>query len=164
MTAPTPCPAPVHRLIPFVYVHSVPDTLAFYRLLGFDTVQTMHDPDGTMNWAWAQTKAVVPGRGPAQIMFSRTWRPIVPGAQDIFFYLHCADLPALRDHLLAAGLLESGRYAERTDPNAAPSRRGRIYDVTHPVYMPEGEFRIHDPDGYAILVGQCDWRSAVTGQ
>lgn len=28
--------------------------------------------------------------------------------------------------------------------------------ITHPPYMPEGEFRIDDPDGYCLLVGQSD--------
>ncbi len=27
-------------------------------------------------------------------------------------------------------------------------------EVEHPFYMPSGEFRVVDPDGYVLLVGQ----------
>jgi hypothetical protein len=28
--------------------------------------------------------------------------------------------------------------------------------IEHPFYMPSGEFRLFDPDGYVLLVGQLD--------
>lgn len=29
-----------------------------------------------------------------------------------------------------------------------------VFGLVHPKYMPAGEFHIHDPDGYSVLVGQ----------
>jgi hypothetical protein len=31
-----------------------------------------------------------------------------------------------------------------------------VGDFQHPFYMPAGEFRAIDPDGYVLLVGQLD--------
>ena len=150
---------PVHRLVPFVYVGDVDASIAFYALLGFRALQVNRDHDGTANWAWCETHDITLGRGPAQIMLSRSGRPITPDHQDIFFYMHCADIVALRNSLLARGLVDAGEFKARSSPH---DRRGIVFTITHPAHMREGEFRIHDPDGYAILVGQCDWVSTRT--
>jgi hypothetical protein len=156
----TSCPTPVHRLVPFAYVQDVTETLAFYTLLGFHAKHIMHAPDGRAVWAWAETREVVAGRGPAQIMFSRSGAPIKPTVQDIFFYMHCPDVRALRAHLVTTGLVDAGPFVSRQGPF---DRRGVVFDITHPQHMPEGEFRVHDPDGYAIHIGQSDWKSTLTG-
>jgi hypothetical protein len=31
-----------------------------------------------------------------------------------------------------------------------------VGEITRPFYMPAGEFRLEDPDGYVLLVGQLD--------
>lgn len=146
------CPAPPHRLVPFVYVADVRTSLEFYGLLGFVTRSTLRDNDGRVNWAWAET----PGPRKAQLMFSRTWRPIVPGHQDIFFYVYTLNLRTLRDHLLAHGVQDGGP-AHASEPAAGePPRTRTLFAVHHPPYMPQGEFRLHDPDGYCLLIGQLD--------
>ena len=57
----------------------------------------------------------------------RARRALLPIASDVIAY---------RDELLARGI------------KAGP--------ISYPSYMPEGEFRIDDPDGYCLLVGQSD--------
>jgi len=32
----------------------------------------------------------------------------------------------------------------------------RVSAITHPAYMPKGEVRVDDPDGYCLLIGQVD--------
>jgi hypothetical protein len=46
------------------------------------------------------------------------------------------DLTGLREHLLASRVAVAG--------------------ITYPFYMPNGEFRLADPDGYVLLIGQND--------
>jgi hypothetical protein len=31
-----------------------------------------------------------------------------------------------------------------------------VGEIEHPSYMPAGELRVLDPDGYVVLVGQLD--------
>jgi hypothetical protein len=52
------------------------------------------------------------------------------------FYCWTPDVEGLYDELAAAGV--------------------EVGDVTRPFYMPAGEFRAEDPDGYVPLVGQLD--------
>ncbi len=49
-------------------------------------------------------------------------------AKTILFYVYARDLESLRRELLAKGL------------NAS--------EISYPEYLPEGEFRLQDPDGY----------------
>lgn len=154
---PPPDPASgIHRSVPFVYVADIDRSLAFYSLLGFRAREVMRDPDGRPNWAWAET---APGgsRGVvAQIMFSRTWRPIFPDDQDIFFYMYTLDLQRLRQHLLANNILDGGSPTNWETPEGTPRATNTLFAIHHPPYMPAGEFRLHDPDGYCILIGELD--------
>lgn len=155
-SSPETAQACVHRSVPFVYVADIETTLTFYALLGFETCEIMRDPDGRPNWAWVQTG---PGgsRGVvAQLMFSRTWRPIVPGNQDMFLYMYTLNLQSLRRHLLAHGVRDGGGPTDWETPERGPRLTNALFAIHHPPYMPAGEFRIHDPDGYCILVGQLD--------
>ena len=150
------CPSPAHRLVPFMYVADVEATLAFYALLGFECRSILRDKDGCANWAWAETTSAALHRGRAQVMFSRTGRPIVPGNQDIFFYLHSLNLKFLREHLLASGVKDGGAATVWEVPGGVERARRTLFGIQYPVYMPGGEFRVHDPDGYCVLIGQLD--------
>ncbi|HXG89255.1 MAG TPA: hypothetical protein VNJ02_13035 [Vicinamibacterales bacterium] len=61
-------------------------------------------------------------------------RPIDAGAQDVLIYLYANDLEALRATLLANGVQAS--------------------DISYPEYLPDGEFRTTDPDGYTLMIAQ----------
>jgi hypothetical protein len=52
----------------------------------------------------------------------------------VLFYLYADDLRALRDSLLASGV-EAGTIA-------------------YPEYLPAGECRVLDPDGYVLMIAQ----------
>ncbi|MEP7224113.1 MAG: hypothetical protein ABI783_04045 [Actinomycetota bacterium] len=62
--------------------------------------------------------------------------PVDAGSQAVLFYCWTPDVEGLHGELAAAGL--------------------EVGDITRPFYMPAGEFRAEDPDGYILLVGQLD--------
>lgn len=118
--------ARVRSLVPMAFVRSVPASVEFYRRLGFE-VENTFAPDGAAEWSWAYLKS-----DRAQLMLAKASDPVVPEQQAILFYVYCDDVSVLRDRLLAEGV-EAGAIA-------------------YPFYAPRGEFRVTDPDGYAILV------------
>jgi catechol 2,3-dioxygenase-like lactoylglutathione lyase family enzyme len=145
------CPSPASRLVPFAYVADVEKSLAFYTLLGFRGTGIERSSDGQIKWAWAQSLLPAAGGHPAALMFGRSSEPIQTGVQGVFFYMHCENVAALRLHLLASGLRDGG---VRAGLPGAPREPNVVFSMKHPKYMPAGEFHIHDPDGYSILVGQ----------
>lgn len=138
-----PTPA-VHALVPFVHVASVDESLAFYAHLGFVPDSRLADQSDRAFWASAVS-------GKAKIMFAQSSGPINPDDQAVLFYMYSDDVKALRTHLLAKGLHDGSVFSGAAGPNGG---RKVVFEVTHPHYMPAGEIRVHDPDGYVILVGQ----------
>jgi hypothetical protein len=59
---------------------------------------------------------------------------VIASQQAVLFYLYSPDFIALRQHLLDSGV--------------------HVSAITHPDYMPKGEIRAEDPDGYVLLIGQ----------
>ena len=119
---------PLRGLVPIAHVADVARSIDFYRQLGFAVRNTLKNDDQLV-WAWL-------ANGKAHLMLSRSARPMNPGAQDVLFYLYAHDVAAYRAELEALGI--------------------KVGPLTYPPYMPEGEFRIDDPDGYCLLVGQTD--------
>jgi hypothetical protein len=119
---------PLRGLVPMAHVESVERAIEFYHQLGFETRNTLRS-DGQSVWAWVDN-------GKAHLMLVRSARPMNPGAQDVLFRLYAPDVAAHRAELATRGI------------NVGP--------LNYPTYMPEGEFRIDDPDGYCLLVGQSD--------
>ena len=67
-------------------------------------------------------------------MIARSSRPVNADAQDVLFYLYAGDLPGLRQTLIEQGL--------------------SVGDIGYPDYLPKGEFQMHDPDGYTLMIAQ----------
>lgn len=124
---------PISGLVPMIHVADVDRSAQFYRLLGFEIGHAV-PPVGPKHWAWLYApKAADWKRGP-NLMVTRSDCAIDAGAQEVLFYLYAADLKALRSHLLASGI-EAG-------------------EIAYPDYLPNGEFRVHDPDGYTLMIAQ----------
>ncbi len=68
-------------------------------------------------------------------MFARASDPVIASQQAVLFYLYSADLTALRAHLLGKSV--------------------KVSLISYPDYMPKGEIRVEDPDGYVLLIGQA---------
>lgn len=135
----------VDRCVAFVHVADVDASLAFYAGLGFAAAETMKDPGGRAFWARAES-----GAG-SEIMFARASGPIDPAQQAVLFYMYSPDVRALRGHLLGLGLHDGGVFSGRAGPNGG---RRVVFEIVSRDYMPRGEMRVSDPDGYCILVGQ----------
>ena len=117
---------PIRYLVPLAHVESVPRSLAFYRLLGFETDNTFTPADaGEPTWAYVRS-------GSAQLMVAKAEEPVVPRQQAVLFYSYCDDVPGLREELIAKGV------------SPGP--------IQQPFYAPRGEFRVEDPDGYVVMV------------
>jgi hypothetical protein len=145
-------PFHVHRCVTYVHVADVEASLAFYAGLGFAAVNTLRDPQGRAFWALARSGDGGDGseRG-AEIMFARASGPIDPAAQAVLFYMYSSDVRALRGHLLGRGLHDGGVFTGQAGPNDG---RRVVFAVAARDYMPGGEMRVADPDGYCVLVGQ----------
>ncbi len=65
--------------------------------------------------------------------------------------MYIDDLRALRRHLLAGGIRDGGHYPGQHRPGDGPRT---VFEIAPRDYMPAGEMRIVDPDGYIILIGQ----------
>lgn len=139
-------PPAVDRLVPFVHVADVNDSIRFYALLGFSARHAIPSIDGRTRWAFLVA-------GKAELMVAGAGEPIVPEQQAILLYMYCRDVAALRGKLLAAGVSNGGAFGRGPLPTG---RQGVLFDITHPGHMPDGELRVHDPDGYCILIGQLE--------
>ena len=119
---------PLRGLVPMVQVKDVQRSINFYCQIGFEVTNTL-DHEGSLRWAWLQN-------GQAHLMLVRSARLTIPDAQDVLFYLYAFDVVSYRDELVAQGV--------------------KVSRLNRRQHMPAGEFRIDDPDGYCLLVGQCD--------
>jgi hypothetical protein len=126
-------PPPISGLVPMLHVADVERSAAFYRLLGFE-IGNFVPRTGVKQWAWLYAPNADDWKRGPNLMVVRSEEPIDAGAQEVLFYLYAADLPALRASLLANGI-QAGA-------------------ICYPDYLPKGEFRVADPDGYMLMIAQ----------
>jgi hypothetical protein len=117
----------MRSLVPMAHVRSVPDAIALYRKLGFEVGNTFC-PQGTTDptWAWLESE------GGAKLMLALADEPVIAGQQAVLFYLYCDDVASTRAHLEESGV--------------------PVGPIEYPFYAPRGEFRVHDPDGYVLMI------------
>jgi catechol 2,3-dioxygenase-like lactoylglutathione lyase family enzyme len=120
--------AKVTGLIPMAFAADLQRSVDFYKRLGMEVRGSLRNSSGELQWVDLVCDQ-------AQLMFSRASDPVIPSQQAVLFYLYSPDLIALREHLLASGV--------------------KVSPITYPDYMPKGEIRVEDPDGYVLLIGQA---------
>jgi catechol 2,3-dioxygenase-like lactoylglutathione lyase family enzyme len=130
---PTTPTAPITGLVPMIHVANVERSAEFYRLLGFE-IGNFVPRAGPMHWAWLYAPKAADWRRGPNLMLTRSARPIDADVQDVLFYLYAADLKSLRGMLLDKGI--------------------RAGEISYPEYLPNGEFRLQDPDGYTLMMAQ----------
>lgn len=86
-----------------------------------------------MHWAWLYQPGAPNWKTGANLMLVRS-KERSGGEQPVVLYLYAADLVALRQQLIGMGI--------------------NVSAITYPDYLPKGEFELHDPDGYTVMVGQ----------
>ncbi len=119
----------VFNIVPALDVSNVHRSLEFYHRLGF-VEDARWERKGVLAWVSLHARTV----RSARIMLRLANAPIDPDAQRVAFACWSDDVARLRERLIAEGL--------------TPGR------IRHPSYMPNGEFALTDPDGYALTVGQ----------
>lgn len=113
-------------LVPMLPVTDVTRTIAFFEQLGFK-VGNAHTPEGLTEpvWAWLYC-------GGAHVMINQSEEPVHVNHGSAAVWLYCKDVKAVHALLQTRGL--------------------DVGEISNPVYNPDGEFHVHDPDGYAIFV------------
>lgn len=120
--------AQTRSLVAFAHVASVTRSIAFYADLGFAVHNTVV-PDGQTEpvWAWLRSEK-------ADLMVGLADGPVDASQQAVLFYLYFDDIRRTRDALVERG--------------HAPGA------IQYPFYMPGGECRLQDPDGYVLMLAQ----------
>ncbi len=112
---------------PMLHVRSVEESMRFYALLGFETVDQMGEP-GHLGWARMHCEG-------GALMFLLAESEFEDADRSVIFAMYTPDLTAFREHLLANSI------------EAPP--------IKYPDYMPSVTLELRDPDGY--LIGINHW-------
>ena len=120
--------ARTRSLVAFAHVASVDRSVQFYSGLGFKVKNTVVPQGHTAPiWAWLESEN-------ANLMVGLADGPVDASQQAILFYLYFDDIKQTR-----AALVELGH---------SPG------EIKYPFYMPGGECRLEDPDGYVLMLAQ----------
>src|SRR5262252_1161682 len=115
---------------PMLHVADVGRSIRFYRLLGFELVDVEGEAGRPPGWARMST-----ADGSAiMLLLGEQGHAVKPEVQGIMLVLYSAELPVLREQLVAAGERPTG--------------------IDRPPWMPSGTIMVRDPDGYAVSVNQ----------
>ena len=136
--------ASVTEITPYLHVADVEAAGKFYELVGLVRDGEFRDPTGRLVW-------LTLARGKARVMLALASGPIAAEQQAALLYMYCDDVKSLRSSLLGAGLMDGGDFGKAIH---SPVLHGAAFEVAYPPYMPGGELRLHDADGYVILIGQ----------
>ncbi|MFL5242023.1 MAG: VOC family protein [Gemmataceae bacterium] len=126
--------APVTGLVPMIRVNDIERSAAFYRLLGFE-IGNKVPRIGQPHWAWLYQPQASNWKHGANLMLVHGNELVGPDSKIVLFYLYATDLVALRARLIGASV--------------------KVSEISHPEYLPAGEFRTEDPDGYTLMVAQA---------
>lgn len=138
----------IYRSAPMVHVADIDRSVAFYAMLGFHCDSRFSSEDGITRWADLRSHR-------AQMMFARASAPVDSSQQAVLFYLYSLDVQGLRTFLLEHGVPDAGPPPAEGIESPPPNGEA-VFEIVPRFYMPAGELRIHDPDGYCLLVGQLD--------
>jgi catechol 2,3-dioxygenase-like lactoylglutathione lyase family enzyme len=128
--------APVNAVVAMIRVRDVERSAEFYRRLGFEIGNYVPRECPPMQWAWLYQPNAPNWKTGANLMLVRGSAEGWDSDPDthVVLYLYAADLVKLRHELIAAGV--------------------KADEISYPEYLPKGEFRTHDPDGYTVMLAQ----------
>ncbi len=119
---------PLTNLVPLLFVADPERSIAFYARLGFEVPHKLVEGD-RVRWAWLKN-------GGAQLMVSLASAPVDREEQAVMFYVYTPDI--------------SGRHA------MLQAAEVPVGPIETPFWSPRGEFRVVDPDGYALMFSHDD--------
>jgi predicted enzyme related to lactoylglutathione lyase len=115
-------------LVAFAHVADVERSIRFYADLGFTVENSVAaDERSPPTWAWLESEQ-------ANLMVGLASEPVDSTRQAVLFYLYFENIENAR-----ATLVELGH---------SPG------EIKFPFYMPAGECRLEDPDGYVLMLAQ----------
>ena len=115
-------------LVAFAHVASVERSITFYSDLGFKVANSVVPEGHTAPvWAWLESEK-------ANLMVGLASGPIDSSQQAVLFYLYYDNIKQTRAALTALG--------------------HKPGEIKYPFYMPGGECRLEDPDGYVLMLAQ----------
>ncbi len=115
-------------LVAFAHVADVERSIKFYADLGFKAENTVvASGQNTPVWAWLESEQ-------ANLMVGLASGPVDATQQAVLFYLYFESIEETRANLVQLG--------------HAPG------EIKYPFYMPAGECRLVDPDGYVLMLAQ----------
>ena len=126
---------PVNAIVAMVRVAQIERSAEFYKLLGFEIGNYVPRAENCpMHWAWLHQPNAANWKTGANLMLVRGDR--VPDGEEpnALFYLYASDLTAVRERLIAAGV--------------------KVGEIEYPEYLPKGEFKTSDPDGWMLMIAQ----------
>ena len=135
----------VTGIVPYIHVADVQRSIEFYARLGMEC-ESRFGPEGKPYWARMKS----PG---GMLMLGLADGAVDPRVQATLFYLYTPDLVAMRAHLVENGLRDGGSYAGDNVADPFPAS-GVVFEIRHPAYLPLGEMRVHDPDGYVLMIAR----------
>lgn len=106
-----------------LHVESIEESIRFYRLLGFDLIDTEGEP--VIGWARMNCEG-------GAVMFLRAERPRKAKDTPVMLVMYTEDLPAFRAQLVDLKM--------------------DVREINYPEYMPSGELMLNDPDGNVVLL------------
>lgn len=120
--------AQTRSLVAFAHVAGVERSIRFYADLGFKVKNTVvpHGQSAPV-WAWLESEK-------ANLMVGLADGPVDASQQAILFYLYFDNIRQAREALVERG--------------HSPG------EIKYPFYMPGGECRLEDPDGYVLMLAQ----------
>ena len=120
--------AQTRSLVAFAHVASVQRSIDFYAHLGFKVGNSVI-PQGQVApvWAWLESEK-------ANLMVGLADGPFDSAQQAVLFYLYFDNIKEAHAQLAARG--------------HSPG------EIKYPFYMPGGECRLVDPDGYVLMLAQ----------
>lgn len=120
--------AQTRSLVAFLHVASVERSIKFYADLGFKVASTVTpESQSAPTWAWLESEK-------ANLMVGLASGPIDASQQTILFYLYFDSIKQTHSALAELG----------HSPGV----------IKYPFYMPGGECRLEDPDGYVLMLAQ----------
>ena len=118
-----------------IRVADVERSAAFYRLLGFEIGNYVPRDQSPMHWAWLYQPKAPNWKCGANLMLMRGEGGFESDPDThVTLYLYATSLVSLRQELIDAGV--------------------KVSQISYPEYLPKGELAAHDPDGYAVMIGQ----------
>lgn len=128
--------APINGIVAMIRVADVMNSAKFYSNLGFEIGNAVPRECPPFHWAWLYQPKSQNWKTGANLMLvsGEVAGTAESKAKTVLFYLYARDLKSLREELLVEGF------------NAS--------EISYPEYLPEGEFRLQDPDGYTLMIAQ----------